>query len=309
MIDLSVLIPVRDEENNIEELVERLMATLTNLKITYEILFITDINRDNTFEVLKDLSERDDRIKIIKLSNSFGQHIAVVAGLNLCVGQAVVIMDGDLQDYPEDIPKLYIKMLEGYDIVYGIKEKKNDSLFRNIYSKMFISILNKLSDTKMEYNTSMFRIISRKTANAILEFKEREPSLTFIMSLIGFKSTTVEVTSGIRKKGITKYNFFKLLNFAINSLLSFSTKPIRIISVIGFCISGLSLIYLCVVLIQSLFLKVGVLGWPTIVALITFLGGAQLFSMGIIGEYIGRIFIETKKRPLYTIDEKVGIFE
>lgn len=309
MYDLSIVIPVRDEEQNINTLVDRLVTELENLKKSFEIIFVTDINKDNTYDILKGLNAIDNRIKTIKLSNSYGQHVAVVAGLNACNGNAVVIMDGDLQDYPEDIPKLYLKMQEGYDIVYGTKDKKDDSFIRNLFSKLFISILSKLSDAKIDLNTSMFRIISRRTVREVLRFEEREPSLTFIMGLIGFPTSTVKVESGERKAGETKYGFFRLVNFAISSLISFSRKPIRLISIVGLISSGLSFIYLIIVLLQKLFFSIGMAGWPTIIALITFLGGMQLLGLGIIGEYIGRVFIETKKRPLYIVDENVGDFE
>jgi dolichol-phosphate mannosyltransferase len=282
---------------------------LDALNISYEILFITDINKDDTFGVLKKLNVKDRRIKTIKLTNSYGQHVAIVAGLNACSGQVVVLMDGDLQDCPEDIPNLYAKLLEGYDIVYGIKERKNDSFLRNFLSGMFVWILNKFSDVKLEFNTSMFRIISRRTVEEVLRFKESQPSLTFIMSLIGFPCSAVKVTSAERKEGKTKYSLISLLNFAISSLISFSTKPIRMISFAGFYVAALSFIYLFVVIIQTLFFGMRVLGWPTIISLITLLGGVQLFGMGIIGEYIANIFMQTKNRPLYIIDERVGIFD
>ena len=305
-MDLSVVIPVRDEAENISDLVTRLTGTLVDLRVSYEILFVTDINKDDTFELIRQIHNEDGRVKVIKLSNTYGQHTAVVCGLRYCSGDAVVIMDGDLQDYPEDIPKLYSKILEGYDIVYALKEKKNVSPFRNLFSKMFVRMMNMISDVRIEHNTSMFRIISRRTVEEILRFKERQPSLTFIMSYIGFKAIAVKVASGERKGGKTKYSYFRLLNFGITSLLSFSTKPIRLISIIGFCVAGLNFVYLCMTLIQKIFFDIGVLGWTTIISLITFIGGIQLFVIGIIGEYIAKIFMETKERPLYIVDQKVG---
>lgn len=311
MLNLSIIIPVRDEENNINELSDRIKNTMKMLNVSFEVIFITDINKDNTFDVLQELNKNDQRFKTLKLSNAYGQHIAILAGLNFCKGEAVVIMDGDLQDYPEDISKLYSKLKEGFDIVYAIKDNKNNTAIQNAFSKIFMFILNKISEKKIknDINMCMFRIISRRTVEAIMEFKEAEPVISFLMDVIGFPTASVKVSSGERKLGKTKYSFLRRINLAINSLISFSTKPLRIISIIGLSISGLSLIYLCVILIQSLFIKMGVLGWPTLVALITFIGGVQLFSLGIIGEYIGRIFIETKRRPLYIIDNKIGFFE
>lgn len=308
MFDISVIIPVRDEEKNIRELVKRLTSVFDAMRIRFEIIFVTDLNRDNTFEVLCQLNKERNEVKAVKLTNSIGQHVAILAGLELCRGRTVVMMDGDLQDLPEDIPNLYAKLGEGYDIVYGVKDRKNDSFLRNVTSKLFVGLMEILSDIKLEHNTSMFRIISRRTADAILRFRETQPSLTFIMALIGFPSSTVKVTSGERMKGSTKYNLFRLMSFAISSLIAFSTKPIRMISVIGFCVSALSFLYMCVVVVQKMLLKIDVLGWSTMVFLITFLGGVQLFGMGVIGEYIANISIQSKGRPLYFIDQKVGDF-
>ncbi|MDD5618225.1 MAG: glycosyltransferase family 2 protein [Candidatus Omnitrophica bacterium] len=309
MLDLSIVIPVKDEENNIEELIRRISDSVKKMGLTYEVIFVTDINEDNTLNLLKTFNKKDPRIKIVKLSNMFGHHhVAVFAGLNFTKANAVVVMDGDLQDCPEDIDILYKKMVEGYDVVFGVKERKNDSSARNLLSKSFLRLLNLLSDYKLEYDTSMFRIISRKAVGEILKFKETEPSFTGIISLIGLPTTKVMVTSGKRKEGKTKYGFFRQLNFALSFLLSFSIKPLRISSVLGFIISSLSFIYLINVAIQKLlFNKVMVMGWSTIVSLITFIGGIQLLFLGIIGEYVGRIFIETKRRPIYIIEEKIGI--
>jgi len=308
-MDISVVIPVRDEEGNIPALHQRLKSSLKKLKVSYEVIFVTDINRDNTFAALQELNKKDKDFKVIKLSNSYGQHVAVIAGLEKCSGKSIVIMDGDLQDYPEDIETLYNKQREGYDIVYGVKEKKNDSFMRNVFSKTFVYIINLLSDVKTDYNTSMFRIISKRTRDEILRFEERQPSLVFIMSLIGFPSASVKVTSGERETGESKYSFMSLVNLAMSMLLSFSTKPIRLISYLGFIFSLLSFLYFIFTLVSRYLLNITVPGWATIIALITLLGGLQLFSIGVIGEYIARVFIESKRRPLYIIDKEVGNFK
>ncbi len=308
MLDLSVVVPVRDEEKNLPGLISRLVETIESMNVEFELIFVTDLNRDGTYDVLKEQNGMDRRVKVVKLTNSFGQHVAVVAGLELCRGDAVVIMDGDLQDCPEDIPKLYGKMQEGYDIVYGVKDRKNDTFIKNIQSKLFVKVLNRLSDYDIKYNTSMFRIVSRRAVGELLRFRENEPSLTFIMGLINLPTQSVKVTSGRRQQGRTKYGLLRQINVAIGSLLSFSTKPLRLMSLCGLVVSLLSIVYLIVVLVQRLFFGMGILGWPTLVTLILLLGGVQLFCMGIIGEYIGRIFIQSKRRPLYIIEEQIGDF-
>lgn len=305
-MDISVLIPVRNEANALGFLIPRLLTTLGSMNLKWEVIFVTDINSDNTYEVLKVYHEKHPQIKIIKLTNSFGQHIAIWAGLRLCKGKCAVIMDGDLEVFPEDIPKLYRKQQEGYDIVYGHSKTKNRSLFRDTASRLFRRVMSTLTDYTMESNSNMFRIISRRVINEILRFEEYDPSLTYIMGLINLPSAGIPLSFGKREHGRTKYSLKKQLNFALNSLLSFSTTPLRMISALGFFISLASFIYLAVVAIQKLFVEYSGFGWGTVIVLIIFFGGLQLFAIGIIGEYIGRIFIQSKNRPRYIIEEKTG---
>ena len=306
MTDISIVIPVRNEAATLRELVVRLTAVMQALNVTYEIIFVTDVNTDDTVAVLRDLHRADAHVKPLKLSNAFGHHAAVYAGLAKSRGAAVVIMDGDLQDEPEDIPRLFECLRAGYDVVYGVKERKNESRLRNACSRAFVTVLTALSDHKVQYNTCMFRIVSRRVVNAVLQFQENEPSLTFIMSLIGFLTAAVTVTSGVRAHGRTKFPFWRQVNFAITSLLSFSTKPLRLISCAGLALSGLSLLYLLEMLIEKLAFGRGTLGWPTVVGLLCLLGGMILFAQGVTGEYIARIFVQSKRRPLYIVEEWLG---
>jgi glycosyltransferase involved in cell wall biosynthesis len=306
-IDISVIIPVRDEASNIPVLTERLKNTLNDLQLLFEIIFITDINKDDTLQVLKNEHRSDSRVKYLKLTRSYGQHVAVYAGLQCSSGKYAVIMDGDLQDEPGDIALLYRKIQSGYDIVYGIKSMKNESVFRNLLSRFFLHIISRLSDVTMDFNTSMFRIISRRTIDEVLKYREIDPSLTFIMGSLNLPSEKVLVSSGRRLSGKTKYTFSRQIRFAISSLLSFSTRPIEYMSILGLIISLLSLIYFGIVIFQRMTSGISVLGWPTIVALISFLGGIQLFAIGIIGQYIGKIFLQTKNRPLFVVEEQAGV--
>jgi len=308
MIDISVVIPVRDEQDVINKLIDRLLKTLTSMNLSYEIIFVTDINTDDTVSILESWSNIDSRIKTIKLSNAYGQHIAVMAGLDHCQGNCVVIMDGDLQDFPEDIPILYKKILEGFDVVYAEKEYKNESSIRNVYSKLFNKIIKNLSDLNGQPNSSMYRIISKKALEEVKKFREVDLSLTYVFNYINLPYAKVLCTSGIREFGKTKYNFIRLLSFALSSFISFSRKPLKIITIMGLMMSILSFMYLLIILIQYLSGKILVLGWATTVTLIIFIGGVQLLSLGVIGEYIGRLFIQSKNRPLYIIDKKIGQF-
>ncbi len=309
MYEISIVIPVRDEEKNISELISRIYASAESIRKTFEIIFVTDINRDNTIGLLEEYSSTHTNIKTLKLSNGFGQHIAVMAGLDHCSGSSIVIMDGDLQDYPEDIPLLYNKLCQGYDIVYAVKEKKNDNLFRNLSSWAFNSLMNNLSDIKLYSNSSMFRIISRKALEEVIRFREYEPSLTYIFSFINLPTTTIMVRSGTRQRGETKYSLFRLLNFAVSSLLSFSRKPLRVISTLGLVMSIFSFVYFVIVIFQYFLLKTEIMGWTTIIAIITLFSGVHLLSLGVIGEYVGRIYMQTKNRPLYIVEKKYGDFD
>ena len=305
-VNVSVIIPVRNESKIIPDLSSRLGASFRKMDLTYEVIFVTDVNQDNTLEVLRAQQEINPCIKSLKLSTGRGQHIAVVAGLRASCGTCAVLMDGDLQDLPEDIPKLYARLQEGFDIVYGVKEKKNDSALRNVFSKSFVRVIDWLSDQKIHHNTAMFRIISGRTIRELRRFGEYEQSLTGLMALVNFPTATVPVTSGKRTTGETKYSFLQQINFAIGFLLGFTTKPLRLISTIGLGVAAVSFFYLAVVLSQALLGGIKVLGWASLISLMMFLSGVQLIALGTIGEYVGRIFIESKRRPLYIVEETIG---
>lgn len=302
----SVVVPVRNEEKNIPVLSQRLRETFEQMHASFEVIFVTDDNTDRTVDVLREQHTDDPRVKAIKLSRGMGQHIACVAGLDASTGDKVVLMDGDLQDYPEDIPKLVARMDEGFDVVFGTKVQKNESSLRNLYSRSFIKLINKLSDHPIQHNTSMFRVMSRRTVDELGRFREVEQSLTGLVGLIGFPHSAVEVTSGVRVEGETNYSFMRQINLAVSFMLSFSTKPLRMISYAGLTVSALSFLYLVVVLLQAL-LGAPVLGWPTIVVLQTALGGMQLLALGVIAEYVARIFMESKRRPIYHVEELMGL--
>jgi glycosyltransferase involved in cell wall biosynthesis len=306
MSRLSVVVPVRNEAENIPKLVARLTPILEGLSTEHEIIFATDLNRDNTLEVLRSQHRSDTRVKTLKLANAFGHHIAVLAGLAVSRGDAVVVMDGDLQDHPEDIPLLYNKLHEGFEVVYGIKERKNESALRNVFSRIMVRLMNSLSDYDVDFNTSMFRIMSRRAVDELCRFRERDPSITGLVSIIGLPTTKVLVTSGTRYAGRTNYSYWRQVNFAIGFLLSFSTKPLRLISMLGLAISVLALVYFVVVVVQRLAFGTPVQGWPTVVGLLSLLGGVQLLGLGITGEYVARIFLEVKRRPLYVVEEEIG---
>jgi len=303
---VSVVIPVRNEEGNLAALSQRLVAVLTAMNVSFEIVFVTDLNTDGTVDALRRLHAAEPRVKAVKLSNAFGHHMAVVAGLDAARGAAVVVMDGDLQDLPEDIPKLHARLLEGFDLVYAVKQRKNESAWRNFLSRTFVRVLNRLSDRPVEFNTSMFRIMSRRAADALRMFRETDQSLTGLAALVGLPTSRVLVTSGVRGAGTTNFGLRRQVNFAISFLLAFSTRPLRMISFAGFTISALSFAYLVYVLLRWASGSVPVQGWASVAGLVSLLGGMQLLALGVIGEYVARTFIESKRRPLYIVEETMG---
>jgi len=304
--DLSVVIPVRDEEQSAGPLIARLRATLESMGLCYEVIFVTDVNRDRTLEVLRAAHQADARLKVLKLSGAQGQHVAIMAGIDASRGRAVVLMDGDLQDLPEDIPKLYDRLRQEFDVVYGVKEHKNESWIRNLLSRTFVGALNWLSDRRLDFSTSMFRILSQRAAEQLRRFGEADPCVPGLLTLIDLPTDRVPVASGTREAGTTKYSLGRQVNFALSILVSFSTKPLRMISLLGLVVAGMSFAYLAVTVVQALFGGIAVQGWATLVSLLTFFSGVQLLALGILGEYVGRIFLESKRRPRYIVEERIG---
>lgn len=306
-IDISVIIPVRNEEKNLNPLSNRLVSTLNKMAVEYEIIFVTDENSDNTLHELNKLHRKNTKIKVLKLSKSFGQHIAVLAGIDFSKGENLVLMDGDLQDFPEDIELLYERLIEGYDVVYANKKNKNDTAFKNYTSSIFLNIMKLFSNSNVSYNFALFRIMTRRMAMELRKFQEIDPNIAGIMGLIGLPSSIVTVRSGKRVEGKTKYNLWKQINLAISFFTSFSTKILRVISFFGFIVSFMSFFYMAYLILSFIIMDSDSLrGWRSIVTLISFFGGIQILSLGIVGEYIAKIFIEAKKRPLYVIQEAIG---
>ena len=304
-IDISVVIPVRNEENNVPELTRRLQNVLSGLPVSFEVIYVTDENTDRTVETIKTEHSRDARIKMLKLARGRGQHMAAVAGLAASQGNHVVFMDGDLQDEPEDIPLLYAKAKEGYSIVCGVKQRKNESALRNFFSRNYIRLMDYLSESPGSINTSLFRMIDRRMADELLHFREHDQDPTLLMTLVGLPQTSVVVNSGKRHSGKTNYSLLRQINVAISCIVSFSTKPLRLIAGLGFICAALSLLHLIYVILTWI-KGVDVPGWATLAVLVSFLGSAQLNALGVIGEYLAHVFIESKRRPLYVVEESCG---
>lgn len=300
--DLSVVLPVYNEEENLTELHSRLTTVLQKLTNDYEIIFVNDGSVDNTQNILLSLARRDPSVKVIKFTRNFGHHIAVTAGLDYCRGKVVVIMDADLQDQPEEIPKLLAKMSENYDIVYGIRENRRDSWFKSFTSKLFVAALKRLTSYNIDINSNMFRVMSRRVIDSLASMKETDRYLLGLISYTGYPQTGIKVNHGERFAGRTKYSLRKMLRLSVNAITSFSVKPLNYIGMLGVFVSMLSFAAAGYLIYRRLVLKLGVEGWTSIMVALFLVSGIQLLSLGIIGEYIGRIFTQVRNRPLYIIE-------
>ena len=303
---ISFVIPVYDEEGNLPELYKRLINVLENeLQTTYEIIFVDDGSKDSSWKIIEELHKQNENVKGIKFSRNFGHHIAITAGMDYSRGNSVILMDADLQDQPEEIPKLFKKFQEGFDVVFGIRKEKQHSFLKRKTSKIFIWLMNKIVNSDVPINSNIFRVMNRKVVDTINQFRERERFITGLISFVGFKQIGVEVEHGKRYSGKTKYTFTKLLKLVFNTLTSFSYKPLQIASMLGAIISIISFIFIIYLVIRKLFFNIGLMGWTSTVVVILFIGGIQMLFLGILGEYVGRIYAENQKRPLYVINKEI----
>ena len=306
-IEISIVIPVYNESENLIELHKRLKYVLENeIKTNYEIIFVDDGSKDDSWKMIEFLHTENVNIRGLKFSRNFGHHIAITAGMNMAKGDSVVLMDADLQDQPEEIPKLYSTFINGYDVVYGIRKERQHSFLKTLTSKIFISLMNRIVNSDIPINSHIFRIMNRKVLIALNQFRERERFITGLVSFVGFNQIGVEIEHGKRFAGETKYSLSKLLKLAVNTLTSFSYKPLQLASFSGIIISMLSFIFIIYLIVRKLIFNIGLVGWTSTIVVILFIGGIQMFFLGILGEYIGRIYAENQNRPLYIIDKEVG---
>lgn len=301
---ISIIIPVHNEEGNIEPLCKELEKILQPYP-SNEILFVDDGSMDNSLGIIKKLQEKNPKVKFISFSRNFGHQLALKAGLDNCDGDCVISMDGDMQHPPELIPLMIQKWQEGFEIVYTIrKEEPNLSYFKKMTSSFFYSMMNFLSDLKMEKGTADFRLLDRRVVESIKKFNEPYLFLRGLVSWLGFKQYGIPYSPNERFSGKPKYSFKKMFFFAINGITSFSVKPLKISVVLGLIISFLALIYGIYAIALSILNHAVISGWTSLIVSILFIGGLQLMMMGIIGIYLGQIFIQTKNRPNYIIKER-----
>jgi len=302
---ISLVIPAYNEEENLENLYRELIPVMESLDKSVEILFVDDGSTDHSFEMIKRLHERDERVKGISLSRNFGHQVALVAGLENASGEVVVMMDADFQHPPEVIKTLYRKYKEGYDIVNTRRLQTEGILFFKRFSSWcYYKLINLLSDVRIEASSSDFRLMNRRSVEAFLQFQEKNRFNRGLISWMGFKQDVVEYKAPPRIRGRSKYTMRKMLSFGLDGVTSFSSKPLRISFYTGFLIFLAGVAYAIYVIINH-FKGLTIPGWTSTVLIILLIGGFQLLSLGIIGEYIARIYNESKSRPIYFLKDKV----
>lgn len=300
---ISIIVPVYNEEDSLEAFVGRTKEVLRNINADHEIIFINDGSTDGTLERLLSFMSFDKHIRIVNLSRNFGKEAALTAGIENARGNAVIPMDVDLQDPPELIADFFAKWKEGYDIVFGVRAgRESDSLPKRITAGWFYQFFNKISSVKIPENTGDYRLMDRRVVEALKQLPERNRFMKGLFSWVGFKSVGVYYERGMRASGRTKWNYWKLWNFALDGLASFSTIPLKVWTYLGFIISMFSFLYGLHVIIKVVIWGRDVPGYASIMAAILFFGGIQLISLGVLGEYIGRLFVEAKCRPIYIIE-------
>ncbi|RLD62260.1 MAG: glycosyltransferase [Bacteroidetes bacterium] len=304
---ISVVIPTYKCSSSLSELNERLLNTLTKITDTFEIIYVNDASPENDWELICELAKNDCRIKGVNLSRNFGQHYAITAGIEYSKGEWVVVMDGDLQDQPEDIVKLYEAAKTGYEIVFGIREKREDNILKSFRANLFFKIFDSIADTKSDSRVNTFSICSRKVVDYFLRMKEQTRSYTLFLRWLGFEKKFIPVTHKKRENGGSGYSFSKSIKLALDYFLIYSNKPLYFAVYFGFVVAFISFAGILVVVYKYLVNQISVQGWTSLIILTSFFAGVIIIFLGIIGIYIGKIFDNTKNRPLYVVKDIIGL--
>ncbi len=301
----TVIIPVYNEEAVVHETYRRLTLVMESVGLPYELLFVNDGSRDRTAEIIEEFAVVDGCVRLLDFSRNFGHQIAITAGMDYARGDAIVIIDADLQDPPELIPLMLDKWQKGYEIVYAQRSKrKGETLFKKWTASLFYRTLRALTEIDIPLDTGDFRLIDRKVCNALRGIRERNRFVRGLVSWVGFRSTAIEYVREERFAGETKYPLKKMLRLSIDGIASFSYKPLKLATYLGLVISSASFVYLVISLGQRLFAGNTVAGWESLIACLLLLNGVILIILGVLGEYVGRIYDETKNRPLYILRNK-----
>ena len=304
-VELSIIIPIYNEEANIGPLYERLTRVVKEITGSYELVFVNDGSRDCSMQLIRSLSEKDTAVRFINFSRNFGHQIAVTAGLDACRGQHIVIIDADLQDPPELIREMREKMKEGFEVVYARRRKRVGESFMKRYTAMvFYRILAKLTSVDIPLDTGDFRIMDRKIVDVLKNMPEQQKFLRGQISWAGFRQTYIEYDRDQRHAGETGYTYRKMIRFALDGITGFSNVPLKFATITGFMVSGITFLISLYALYARFVSKDYVPGWTSLILAVLFIGGVQLISIGIIGEYVSRLSANVRHRPLYIIAEK-----
>ena len=305
MKKISILIPAYNEQEVLDKLYKRLnKLAADNKSYDFEFLFINDGSKDKTLEIIKEYADSDTRVSFINFSRNFGKEIAMCAGFDYVTGDATVVIDADLQDPPELIPEMIRYWEKGYDDVYAKRVSRDgETWFKKFSSSLFYKILQKTTHIPIQIDTGDFRLLDRRCVEALKQIRESQRYTKGMFSWIGYKKKEITYNRDARAAGTGKWNYLKLIDFAIDGITSFTIAPLRLSTILGFIISIISFLYMMIIVFKTIIFHDPVAGYPSLMAVVLFLGGVQLLSLGVIGEYIGRIFNETKQRPLYLIEE------
>lgn len=307
MPQLSVVVPMYNEQEMAELFFQTLEPILKQCTPDYEYVFVNDGSKDGTLAKLKELAAKHPYVKVVAFSRNFGKEAATTAGLEAATGDAVVIMDADLQDPPELITEFWKKFQEGYENVYGQRaDRSSDSFFKRLTAQSFYKIYNLMADYPIPYNTGDFRLMSRRAVQAVLRLPERERFMKGLFSWVGYKSVAVQFSRKPRAAGNTKWNYWKLWNFALGGFTASTTIPLKLWTYFGLFVSFLAFLFAGWTAYKKLVWGNPVSGYTSLMVVILFFSGVQLITLGVIGEYLSRIFTEVKQRPSYLIDEKIN---
>ncbi len=305
---LSIIVPMYNEASNIEVFYSRAQSVLDQTGMDWEMICVNDGSKDNTLEILSRLHERDPQVKVIDLSRNFGKESALTAGLDYASGDAAIPMDADLQDPPELIFDLIEKWLEGYEIVNAVRiAREGETWLKRCTAFAFYRLINRMVRFNLPRDTGDFRLLSRPVLDALKGLNERRRFMKGLFAWVGFHSTNVYYRRESRYSGTSKWGYWKLWNFALEGITSFTQAPLQFATYLGLLVATGSFLYGLFVVIRTLFMGSHVPGYPSLMTVILFLGGVQLMAMGIIGEYVGRIYEESKERPVYLVREQLGV--
>lgn len=303
--ELSVVLPVFNEEGGLPELYRRLNAVLISMGISHEIIFVNDGSRDRSWDVMLELANRDHLVKAVSLSRNFGHQLAITAGVDASLGAAVVVMDSDLQDPPELIEQLFAKYREGFDVVYAQRRTRDgETWFKQTTARMFYRVIRRMTTVDIPVDTGDFRLMSRRVVEDLKRLQEQSRFVRGLVTWVGYNQTPVLYDRDRRYGGDTKYPLTKMMKFALDGITGFSSQPLRLASHAGLLLAAASLALMVAFTIYKLAGGAGLVpGWTSLMVAVLFLGGLQLLAIGILGEYIGRIYEEAKRRPLYLVQD------